>query len=551
MAREWLVFALDIARGGGDTYSLAGNRDSFAMTNCGGLFLWARAAHPDRVAVLQDGRQLTYAQLDSRANQVAHALAGLGMGTGDGVAVLIRNDQRYIEAVFGALRLGAVVTPVTTRGSYPTLRHILADSEAKVLIASADFAGEAGRLAAETPSLRHVFVADGAGGMPSFESWRDRASDAPVLAPRDSVDIAMLCYTSGSTGMPKGVPLTHGGIMWCATTMRRTMLLGPEQRCLLAVPLFHANATTCGLWPLLECGGSVVIQRDFEARAFLEALSAHGCTYTTGVPAMYKLLLRAADDMARLDFSALRFVLCSSSEVPAELLSRFKERFGVAMIEGYGLTEGGPMVLSNPRWGITKPGTSGLPLPGAEIRVVARDNPSRDVPDGEIGELLVRSPGVTPGYHRRPDLSAERLLDGGWLRTLDLVRRDPDGYVKVIGRLDDMIICGGENIYPTEIENLLLGHPGIADAAVVPRRDEIKGEVPVAFVVIRAGTELSEDAIKRYALEHGPAYAHPRAVYRLEELPLTAAKKVDRAALKAMVRGRAGPHRTETGEASA
>ena len=510
------------------------------MTNCGGLFLWARAAHPDRLAVAQDGQRLTYAELDSRTNRVANALAGLGIEAGDGVAVLIRNDLCYVEAVFGALRLGAVVTPVTTRAAYPTLRHVLADSAAKVLIASGDFADETRRLGAEVPTLEHVFVADGAGGMPSFESWRDSAAESPVLVPRDPGAAAMLCYTSGSTGMPKGVPLTHRGILWCASTMRRTMLLDPDQRCLLAVPLFHANAATCGLWPMLECGGSVVIQRDFEAHAFLKALIEYRCTYTTGVPAMYKLLLRAADDMERVDVSSLQFVLCSSSEVPAELLSRFRERFGVPMIEGYGLTEGGPMVLSNPRWGIAKPGTSGLPLPGVEIRVVAQDDPLRDVRDGEIGELLVRSPGVIPAYHRRPDLTAERLLDGGWLRTLDLVRRDSDGYVKVIGRTDDMIICGGENIYPTEVENLLLGHPGIADVAVVPRQDEIKGEVPVAFVVLRPGAALTEDAIKRYALEHGPPYAHPRSAYLLDELPLTAAKKVDRAALKALVRERTG-----------
>lgn len=508
--------------------------------NCGGLFLSALAAYPDRAAVLQDGRQLTYALLDAHANRIAHALEGLGIVPGDGVAVLIRNDLRYVETVFGALRLGAVVTPVTTRAAYPTLRHVLADSGAKVLIASGDFAEEAQRLLSDVPTLAHAYVTDGAGGMPSFESWRDGAGGSPILAPVEPGAIAMLCYTSGSTGLPKGVRLTHRGILWCARTMRRTMLLGPEHRCLLAVPLFHANATTCGLWPLLECGGSVVIQRDFEAAAFLEALRVHGCTYTTGVPAMYKLLLRAAEGLERVDLSSLQFVLCSSSEVPADLLARFRERFGVPMIEGYGLTEGGPMVLSNPRWGIAKPGTSGLPLPGVEIRVVAEDDPSRDVPDGEIGELLVRSPGVTPGYHRRPDLTAARLLEGGWLRTLDLVRRDRDGYVKVIGRTDDMIICGGENIYPTEVENLLLGHPGIADVAVVPRRDAIKGEVPVAFIVVRRGSVLSEEAVKRYALDHGPAYAHPRAVYRLEELPLNAAKKVDRAALKALAAERAG-----------
>ena len=506
--------------------------------NCAGLLRDAVATRPHQVALLQDDVRLAYGELDRRANCVANALAGLGIGRGAHVAVLVRNDLRYVEAVFGILRAGAVAVPVTTRADFATLHHVLSDSGVCALIASTEFAEEARRLRDEIETLGHLWIMDESERALDYDTWRESAADTPMLAPAAGNDTAMLCYTSGSTGLPKGVTLSHAGIDWCARTMRQAMLLGPRHRCLLAVPLFHANATTCGLWPMFEGGGSVVIQRDFDAQAVLRGLSAYDCTYTTGVPAMYKLMLREADLLASLSFPALEFVLCSSSEVPEALLDAFTAAFGVPMIEGYGLTEGGPMVLSNPRWGIAKPGTSGLPLPGVDILVVERDDPTVGVECGRIGELLVRSPGVTHGYHRLPNLSAERLLAGGWLRTKDLVRRDADGYVTVVGRLDDLIICGGENIYPTEVENRLIAHHAVGDVAVVSRPDEVKGEVPVAFVVPRAGADPSEDDIKRYALANGPAYAHPRAVYMLDELPLTASKKVDRAALARTARDR-------------
>ena len=510
--------------------------------NCAELLRDAICTRPHQVALLQDDERLTYGELDRRANCIANALADLGIGRGACVAVLVRNDLRYVEAMFGIQRGGAIAVPVTTRAVYPTLHHVLTDSGACALIASAEFADEARRLRDEIETLRHLWIMDepdpAPGSALNYDAWRDAASDTPTLAATAGDDVAMLCYTSGSTGMPKGVTLSHAGIDWCARTMRQTMLLGPRHRCLLAVPLFHANATTCGLWPMLEGGGSVVIQRDFDARAVLRGLSDYDCTYTTGVPAMYKLMLQETDLLGSLSFPALEFVLCSSSEVPDELLGAFTAAFGVPMIEGYGLTEGGPMVLSNPRWGVAKPGTSGLPLPGVDILVVDRDDPTIHIEDGGIGELLVRSPGVTHGYHRLPALTAERLLDGGWLRTKDLVRRDADGYVKVVGRVDDMIICGGENIYPTEVENRLIAHDAVSDVAVVSRPDEIKGAVPVAFVVPRAGTDPSAEDIKSYALANGPAYAHPRAVYMMDALPLTAAKKVDRAALAQTARDR-------------
>jgi long-chain acyl-CoA synthetase len=260
------------------------------------------------------------------------------------------------------------------------------------------------------------------------------------------------------------------------------------------------------------------------------------------------MMLRDETLLAGFDCSSLRFVICGSSEVPEDLLATFTTRFA-PMLEAYGLTECG-FVCNNPRWGVTKQGTTGLPYPEVELRIVDPDDVGRDRAVGETGELLVRSPGNLVGYHNLPEITAERLMPNGWFRTRDIVRADDQGYIEIVGRIDDRISCAGESIYPKEVENVLMEHPGIADAAVVPLADPIKGEVPVAFVVARERDTLTEDAVRRFFLEHGAPYMHPRRVFFLDEMPLTPAKKVDRTALKAAV-GRAGAGDTHDSSAAA
>jgi long-chain acyl-CoA synthetase len=245
---------------------------------------------------------------------------------------------------------------------------------------------------------------------------------------------------------------------------------------------------------------------------------------------MYKLMLREEALLRQSDCSSLRFVICGSSEVPEELLAEFTSRLA-PMLEAYGLTECG-FVCNNPRWGITKQGTTGLPYPGVEVRIVDPENVARDVPTGELGELLVRSPGNLLEYHNLPLVTAERILPDGWFRTRDMVRADEQGYIEIVGRLDDRISCAGESIYPKEVENVLMTHPDLVDAAVVPMADEVKGEVPVAFVVERVPGRAREQEIKDFFLRNGAPYMHPRRVFLLPVMPLTPAKKVDRSALK-------------------
>jgi long-chain acyl-CoA synthetase len=291
-----------------------------------------------------------------------------------------------------------------------------------------------------------------------------------------------------------------------------------------------------GLFSMLECGGSVVILHDVEAREMIRAIERERCTYTTGVPAMYKMMLREEALLREADCSSLRFVICGSSEVPEDLLAEFTRRLA-PMLEAYGLTECG-FVCNNPRWGVTKQGTTGLPYPGVELRVVAPEDVARDVPVGELGELLVRSPANLTAYHNLPEVTAERLLADGWFRTRDIVRADEQGYIEIVGRLDDRISCAGESIYPKEVENVLLEHPDLLDVAVVPMADEVKGEVPVAFVVERHPGAAKEPEIKDFFIRNGAPYMHPRRIFVLPEMPLTPAKKIDRSALKALAEDR-------------
>ncbi|MBV9735357.1 MAG: AMP-binding protein [Acidisphaera sp.] len=499
--------------------------------NFGTIFDLPLTMWPDKEALIYGPHRITYAELERRTNRVANGLHALGIGPGDHVAVLVKNDHRFVETLLGALRAGATVTPVTTRAHQSTLAHIVADSAAKVLFASSDFAAEVGPLAAAVPGLRHRFVMDGApSGSVEYDGWLAGQSTARRVVDKAPGDIASISYTSGSTGQPKGVLLSHAAFDWAARNLRRALLYGPEERCLLAVPMFHANGMFAGLFSMLECGGSVVILHDVDPAAMIRAIERERCTYTTGVPAMYKMMLREQELLDRCDCSSLGFVICGSSEVPEELLTEFTHRLA-PMLEAYGLTECG-FVCNNPRWGVRKLGTTGLAYPGVALRIVDPASVSRDIPVGQTGELLVRSPANLTGYHNLPEVTAERLLPDGWFRTRDIVRSDEQGYIEIVGRLDDRISCAGESIFPKEVENVLTQHPDLVDVAVVAMPDEIKGEVPVAFVVERSPGTVREAEIREFFLTHGAAYMHPRRVFVLLEMPLTPAKKVDRTALK-------------------
>ncbi len=492
-------------------------------------FLTADAVklHPQRPALAQDGLVFSYGELDERADRVAGWLAQRGVRPGDRVGLLWSNHVTYVEAFLGTMRAGAVAVPLNVRQNDETLEYVLADAGCRGILAGPQQADRADELVAHVTSCE--FVAG-----PDELQQADRLLSRPAYS---TDDVCMQPYTSGSTGRPKGVPLTHGGQLWCADVLRKIYFFDETDVALLAAPLFHKNAAMT-LKAILLAGGQCVVLPGFDPVAVLRAVDRYRVTYLSGVPAMYRLLLHETEELARSDVSSVRFASAGSAPVTVDLLEQFQEVFGAPITEGYGLTEGGPDVLLTPRWGINKLGSVGIPIPGCEVQLREPDGETQ-VPIGEVGELWVKNPGVTPGYFGLPEVTAERIRDG-WLATRDLMRRDADGYFYFMGRADDLINVGGENVYPKEVEQLLLRHPQVRDVAVVGAPHPDKGSIPVAFVVLHSPGATSGEELTTFFHSVGPHYAYPRVVEFVDELPLTGAGKLDRSKLEQQAETLAG-----------
>ncbi len=524
---------------------LAGGPDP-RKSNLGYWLSDARAEFPDRIALIDlsrpTPREVTYAELDERMDRVANLLSDNGIGMGDRFALSVGNRFEFVEIMFGAMRCGAVPVPLNFKLSAESLAHIVADADCQAAFVETAVTERSARVIERLGIERRWEVGGpGAGTGGASTGWFDYAA---ALA-RASVDYeppllgadhpAFQPYTSGSTGKPKGVVLSHEGQLWWVRCLKKYWPAGPDDRALAAVPLYHKNAMAGAVKPLLQAGGSVVILPGFEPVAFLQALSVYQCTQVGAVPAVFTILLDHMNLIRKLDFSALRKVVLGSAPVQPELMDAVERAFGVEVGESYGLTEGGPVMLGPPLDGRPVPrGSCGAAWPEGEIRLV-RDG----VEDPRYGELWVRNPGVTTGYHNLPDVNADRIRDG-WLATGDLFLRDDDGFYHFRGRTDDMFNSGGENIYPKEVEDLLLSHPDVLDAAVLPVPHAVKGAVPAAMVKLASGSALTAEGLKMYTLEKGPAYAHPRRIVLVDEMPLTGVGKVDREGVLEVLRGVAG-----------
>jgi long-chain acyl-CoA synthetase len=498
--------------------------------NFGEVIAPAATLDPGRTALIAGERELSFGELDERASRFAAVLASRGVGRGDVVALAVGNDVRFVECMLGTLRAGAVGLLVNVKLGAETLAYVASHSEAKLLVVDGALGDRAEALAAAPPARRPTLtLGGGPAGAEPYEEALSAAQPHAGAADVDPDELALLMYTSGSTGRPKGCMLSHGNTWWQARSDARTMLLDEHDRGLATGPLYHANALWGILLPMLFVGGSVAILPEFDAARVLESIDRHAVTFTSGTPSMFALLL-AHPEIGRYSLSTIEVLMCGSAPVPAELMSRIVDRFACEVVESYGLTEGGANVIT-PRWGIKKLGSTGLPVPDVEIRVVDPADDARDCEVDEIGELWTRSPANALGYLKDPETTAQKFLPDGWLRTGDLFRRDAQGYCYFCGRTDDMISVGGENVYPKEVETIILGHPAVADVGVVPAAHPVKGQAPVAWVVLKAGAGATEQEIRRYFLERGPAYAHPRRVFFRPAMPMSGTNKLDRSAL--------------------
>jgi long-chain acyl-CoA synthetase len=499
------------------------------FTNLGDLI--RRDRDPDKVALVDLGgsevaRTVTYARLDVMANGVARALARRGLARGDRIAILSVNRAEYLACYFGIMRAGFVAVPVNYKLPRDNIHFILRDAGAKLLFCDEPRARDA------PEGLSCVqFGGDGGAGFEHFLApgpWQ-----AVVPRPREP---AMFLYTSGSTGIPKGVVLSHQSHIWVVETRLSPGL--DRHRYLIAAPLYHMNALALSM---LACAAhaTIVLLPQFTARAYIEAIARHRCTWLTAVPPMMAMMLQEKELLAATDLTCVEFVRMGSAPVSRSLMEAIHQTLPQASVtNAYGTTEAGPVVFGPHPGGLAQPQMSvGYPHPQVGVRLVAGGNRNADE-----GVLEMQCPALMNGYHNRPQLEPPFTADGFYI-TGDVFRRDRDGFHYFIGRTDDMFVSGGENIYPADVERTLERHPAVAQAAVVPVDDEIKGQKPVAFVVRRPGHTPSADDVKRFALANAPAYAHPRFVWFVDELPLASTNKLDRAALRRLARERAGSGR--------
>ena len=488
----------------------------------------------------QGPREFSFAQIDALANGTARALTGRGLQRGDRVALLSLNRAEYLAAYYGIMRAGLVAVPVNFKFPRETIHFILRDSGAKLVFC------DAARAADCPPDMARVIFGS------EFDSFLGPGPFTAIVPAAD--EPAMFLYTSGSTGAPKGVVLSHESHIWVVETRLQPGL--DRQRYLIAAPLYHMNALALSK---LACAAhaTIVLLPQFSAPAYIEAIGRYRCTFLTAVPPMIAMMLRERDLLARTDLSSVAFVRMGSAPVSLSLMAALRAALPQAVLtNAYGTTEAGPVVFGPHPRGLKQPETSvGYPHPQVSLRLVDGENR-----DAEHGVLEMKCPALMLGYHNRPAPTLPSPASGGgkgtgspasgggeekspftadgYYITGDVFRRDADGFYYFVGRTDDMFVSGGENIYPADVERMLERHPDIAQAAVVPIDDDIKWQKPVAFVIPKAGHALSEDDVKQYALAHAPAYAHPRHVWFVDELPLASTNKLDRGALMRMAQER-------------
>jgi long-chain acyl-CoA synthetase len=470
-----------------------------------------------RAALKLDDAVVSYAALEDASARVAALLRGQGVGPGDRVGIMLPNVPQFAFSYYGVLRAGATVLPMNVLLKRREIAFLLADSEAKVVLAWDGFAEEAQRAAADT-GTEVVLVAPG-----EFERQLADLTPLADVAERDPDDTAVILYTSGTTGTPKGAELTHANLARNAEVALQLFGLEPDSVILGSLPLFHSFGQTCALNAAVLAGATVTLLTRFDAGRALAIVERDRVTVFMGVPTMYGALLNHPG-RERYDVSSLKVCVSGGASLPVELLHGFEESFGCAILEGYGLSETSPIASFNHPDRERKPGSIGTPIDGVEMRLV--DATGGEVAPGEVGEIVIRGHNVMKGYWRNPDATADAFSADGFLRSGDMAVMDEDGYFFIVDRKKDMIIRGGYNVYPREIEEVLYSHPAVREAAVVGMPHAELGEEIAAAVALKPDTRVTEDELREFVKEHVAAYKYPRVVWFLDELPKTATGKI-------------------------
>ncbi len=475
--------------------------------NLASLMTDSAAKTPDATALKLDDVEVSYQALDEGSARVAGWLSELGVAKGDRVGIMLPNVPYFPIAYFGVLRLGGVVVPMNVLLKKRETGFYLKDPEAKVVIAWGDFA-EAAEAGAEEAGAECILVKPG-----EFEKQLAEHEPVREVAEVEGSDTAVILYTSGTTGTPKGAELTHDNMTENAKVARELFDIGPEAVALGALPLFHSFGQTCGLNATMLAGGCLTMIPRFDPEKALEIIERDKVNVFEGVPTMFSAMLHAKSEA---DTSSLEVCASGGSAMPVEVMRAFEEKYKCKVLEGYGLSETSPVASFNHPDRPNKPGSIGTPIRGVEMQLFDEDG--KVVAEGEVGEIVIKGHNVMKGYWNRADATEEAIKDG-WFFTGDLAKVDEDGYYFIVDRKKDMIIRGGYNVYPREIEEVLYEHPAVREAAVVAMKHEELGEEVGAAVALKEGQEATVEELQAFVKDAVAAYKYPRKVWLVEDLP--------------------------------
>jgi long-chain acyl-CoA synthetase len=496
------------------------------------------AARGSKVAYRDAHSSVTYANLLERTGRLAGHLADIGMAPGETVAMLLPNGVPWVETCLAIARAGAVSVPISYDATETEISYRLADANCRAIVTTGERGDLAAKLRGAAPNLSALIVTDRGTCHADAIRYTKLVTTPSKSAPRDPSAMhepAFILYTSGTTGRAKGVLLTVHGMLWIAAACWAPITgLSERDTMLSPLPLFHSYALNLSVLSVLATGASVHIMEKFSTGEAVRLLKTGEFTYFPGVPTMFHYLLQATRGDSDVKISNLRLCVSAGAIMPATLNREFEQRFGIPLLDGYGITETSTMVTMNWPTGTRVPGSCGFPVPGLAVRIV--DASGRDVAPGREGELIVRGPNVMPGYHNKPEETRNALRDG-WYCTGDLARSDENGFLTITGRLKELIIRGGQNIAPAEIEEVVNTFAAVLDCAVVGVPHQHLGEVPALFVVPRPGSAIETDALLAHCRAHLSAYKVPQVVRLIAEIPRTGSGKIIRYKLRETLGG--------------
>jgi fatty-acyl-CoA synthase len=479
----------------------------------------------------EEARSFTNREFNERVNRLAHALTAWGVGKGERVAVLMTNASEFLEIFFACAKTGAIMVPVNFRLAVPELAYIFRDCAPRVLVYSADFSSKVAEVKASWPGMPRCFRHGGAAGDDPL--LVEAVAPFPVAEPLPRkevtlVDPLFIMYTSGTTGDPKGAVLTHGNVLFGSINTVIGCGINRSYKSLVVAPLFHIGALGASALPILYAGGSLVLKGFFNAAEVTGLICREKINYMFAVPVMFQLLTRT-EEWEKADFSHIHVFIAGGAPMPLPVIRKYQEEKGIFFAQGYGMTETFRLTSLDLEDSIRKAGSVGKEVLHVLLRIV--DEQDRDVEPGEAGEIIVKGPNVFAGYWNKPAETAEAMR-GGWFHTGDMGRRDEEGFIYIVGRKVEMIISSGENIYPAEVERVIHALPEVREAAVVGMPDRKKGEVVAAFVLLKDGAQLTEEALLAAIRDRIALFKLPKKIVFVEDFPRNSAGKILKKELK-------------------